>query len=696
MRLISETFGAIMGKIEDDPTYNQPKPSIQPKKVPAGKEESNYAKSEGLKAYDDPTYNQPKRTPGGEDVNYPKEPTRPIDGRDGTGPLTEDPTYDRPRSSITNSRSIADDPTYNQPRRTPVSGNDSDYPPAPSQQPTGKRDGTGTMTEDPTYDRPRPSSTEHRSIADDPTYNQPTSTPAGGGGDANHTTSTRSSQSIADDPTYNQPRPISANGTNNSDDHSPQPKSQYSIPVGGGGENADDSSPTRGVSADDPVYSQKAQSRATSRLTQLTSQISPPASEPNTSKPRRRKQKPKDYQSALPADYSDILDHISKMQHHARNPPASDRGYTRQIRDGKLTSRQRIDTILNPGTFRELGSVTGRTTWSLDPNNPLTENVEDFTPSNNPQGFGQITCLKTGNMPPQTRQIYLTSDDFAIRGGHADGHNGLKTLYGEKLVLRLKVPAVKLVDGSSGGGSVTTIATTGYSYLPHVTLLRTVVKQLNAGIPNLGAVVGPAIGLGAARVVSTHFSVMAADIGSLFNAGPKVVEGATFEEGLSFQDLGGPWVHCCNGTIDNMAANEKECYEQIRTVLGYLPDCGNLQAPPCYPADWSGDDVNREDEKLRSIVPRKKNRMYNPYTIIESVVDRGSWFEIGRLWGRTGIVGLARLGGKPVAILSNNCEVNGGALDALGSQKMLKHIKFADVFNLPIVQFVDVRKLLPS
>lgn len=108
--------------------------------------------------------------------------------------------------------------------------------------------------------------------------------------------------------------------------------------------------------------------------------------------------------------------------------------------------------------------------------------------------------------------------------------------------------------------------------------------------------------------------------------------------------------------------------------------------------DWSGDDVEREDISLRSIIPRKKNRMYNPRTIIESVVDKHSWFEIGSLWGRTGIVGLARLGGRPVAILSNNCEVNGGALDASGSQKLAKMIKFADIFNLPILQFVDVRK----
>ena len=290
------------------------------------------------------------------------------------------------------------------------------------------------------------------------------------------------------------------------------------------------------------------------------------------------------------------------------------------------------------------------------------------------------------------RQIYLTADDFSIRSGHADGATPGKSLYGEKLALKLKVPVVKLVDGSSGGGSVTTIKTQGYAYLPHVNVLSTVVKQLNAGIPNLGAVVGPAIGLGAARVVSTHFSVMAADIGSMFNAGPKVVAGATFEEDLSFSDLGGPAVHCTNGTIDNLAKNEDDCFEQIKTVLGYLPDCGQLQAPPVV--EMKGDDVDREDEMLRSIIPRRKGRMYNPWKIIESVVDRGTWFEIGKLWGRTGITGLARLGGHPVGILSLNCEINGGALDAGGSQKLMKMIKLCDVMNLPIVQFVDVRKCL--
>jgi acetyl-CoA carboxylase carboxyltransferase component len=181
---------------------------------------------------------------------------------------------------------------------------------------------------------------------------------------------------------------------------------------------------------------------------------------------------------------------------------------------------------------------------------------------------------------------------------------------------------------------------------------------------------------------------MAADIGSLFNAGPEVVKGATFEESLDFQTLGGPMVHCTNGTIDNLAANEAECYEQIRIVLSYLPNSGR-EAPPVIPCT---DPEDREDIALRSIIPRRQTRMYNPWTIINSVVDRDSFFEIGPLWGRTAIGGLARLGGRPVGIISLNCEVNSGALDAAGSQKLTRLLKLCDVMNLPVLQFIDVRK----
>lgn len=259
-------------------------------------------------------------------------------------------------------------------------------------------------------------------------------------------------------------------------------------------------------------------------------------------------------------------------------------------------------------------------------------------------------------------------------------------VYLEKLSLTLRLPNIKLIDGSSGGGSVTTIKTSGFSYVPPLPSFTYVVQQLNAGIPNLAAILGPAIGLGAARAVACHFSVMAGDVGSLFAGGPKLVAGATFEEGLSLEELGGPDMHCRNGVVDNLAASEEDAFEQLRCVLGFLPNSGASMPPLVECAD----PMDRRDEALRSIIPRKKERLYDPRAVIKSVVDRGSFFEIGALWGATSIIGLARLGGRPVGIVANNCHTNAGALDAAGSQKITKHLKLCDVMNLPVLQFVDV------
>jgi acetyl-CoA carboxylase carboxyltransferase component len=408
-------------------------------------------------------------------------------------------------------------------------------------------------------------------------------------------------------------------------------------------------------------------STAKDRLAQVSNHVAP-----NTTKRRRRKSAEND----LPADYSDILGQIATLRTMAATPDPNNRGYVRQKAAGKLWVRERVEQLLDPGSFQEVGSVSGTVKWKSVGDSNVNEEPEEYVPSNNVQGFGRL----------RGRKIVFTADDFSIRAGHADGALMEKTIYMEKLAIALKLPILKLVDGSSGGGSVTTIRTNGFSYVPPLPSFAQVVEQLNLGIPNLGAVLGPAIGLGAARVVACHFSVMAADIGSLFNAGPNVVKNATFEEGLSFTDLGGPAMHCTNGTIDNLAPDEAGCFEQMRTVLSYLPDCGT-KLPPVI--DCS-DPISRTSEALRSIVPRARNRMYDPRKIITEVVDTASFFEIGSLWGTTAIVGLARFGGHPVGIVSLNCEVNAGALDALGSQKITRMLKFLDVFNIPLVQFVDV------
>lgn len=164
------------------------------------------------------------------------------------------------------------------------------------------------------------------------------------------------------------------------------------------------------------------------------------------------------------------------------------------------------------------------------------------------------------------------------------------------------------------------------------------------------------------------------------------VSGATFEENLTLQELGGPSIHCTNGTIDNLASNEQDAFNQLATVLSYLPNHG-LELPPHYPTT---DPINRKSEALRSIIPRKRERMYDARRLIRTVVDSDTFFEIGALWGRTAIVGLARLGGYTIGIISSDPEVNAGAIDAAGSQKVTRHLKFCDMFNIPVSQFIDI------
>ncbi|KAI1296991.1 ClpP/crotonase [Xylaria venustula] len=421
--------------------------------------------------------------------------------------------------------------------------------------------------------------------------------------------------------------------------------------------------------------------RARERVQQVSSHLAPTSSpKDDASKdPPRRRRKQAAVAAGPPADYSDRLSQIATLEKLARTPNINHRGYARQKKAGKLWVRERVEALLDEGSLQEIGSVAGEVTWAKEKSEDGAEKevIAAFTPSNSVQGYGRLGG----------RKIVFTADDYTLRAGHADGALFEKTLYIEKLSLSLRLPIVKLVDGSSGGGSVTTIRKEGFSYIPPLPAFDQVIAQLNLGIPNLGAVLGPAIGLGAARVTACHFSVMAANIGSLFNAGPQVVKGATFEEGLTMAELGGPDMHCRNGTIDNMARDEHDAFEQIRRVLSYLPNSG-FSAPPVI---QSSDSPNRREEALRSLIPRRKERMYDPRRLIALVADDSSFFEIGALWGITAIVGLARLDGHPVGIISNNCEsYTGGALDALGSQKITKHLKLCDVMNLPILQFVDV------
>lgn len=424
--------------------------------------------------------------------------------------------------------------------------------------------------------------------------------------------------------------------------------------------------------------------KAKSRLSQLSSQLKPPS--PNTNTNTNTKPKPKKssrYESTLPADWSDVLSELNKIRSLAATPNTTSTGYRRHLESGKLWVRSRIELLLDKDSFREVGSLAGTVRWESPPGAAEAPTalererqvVGGFTPSNNVQGFGRIGG----------RKVLLTADDFTIRAGHADGALMPKTVYMDKLSVSLRLPMVKLVDGASGGGSITTYKSEGGSYLPKLELLYWLVKELDLGIPQVAAVVGPAVGLGAARAAVSHWSVIAKDVGALFNAGPKIVEGATFEE-VGFEELGGWRIHAGNGTIDNVAEDEKGAYEMVGRFLSYVPDHGGVLPPKGKVLD----DPYRNCVELRSVIPRRRQRSYQVRDIIEPLVDKESWFEIGPYWGRTIVVGLARLGGYPVGVVADDAMVNSGALDSAGSQKLMKHLKLCDVFGIPVIQLVDI------
>jgi acetyl-CoA carboxylase carboxyltransferase component len=151
-------------------------------------------------------------------------------------------------------------------------------------------------------------------------------------------------------------------------------------------------------------------------------------------------------------------------------------------------------------------------------------------------------------------------------------------------------------------------------------------------------------------------------------------------------DLGGPQIHCSNGVIDNYAQDEKGCYDQIAQFLMYVPNNGGV-LPPVEPSTDSSD---RHCPELREAIPRRRQRMFLVRPIIQSLVDRGSFFEIGANWGKTVVVGLARMDGRPVGIFADDPMVLAGALDSPGCQKLSKHIKLCDVMGIPLVQLVDI------
>lgn len=339
----------------------------------------------------------------------------------------------------------------------------------------------------------------------------------------------------------------------------------------------------------------------------------------------------------------------------------------RQHANGRMTVRERIERLLDAESFHETGALAGKAAY-------INGELIEFLPANFVFGRGRI----------DGRRVVVGGDDFTVRGGAADAAIGNKMGYSERMARELRLPMIRLVEGTGGGGSVKMLETMGRTYVPANPSWDIVVASMSE-IPVVAACLGPCAGLGAVRVVSSHFSVMVKEVSQLFVAGPPVVERGVGER-VTKEELGGAHIHAHgSGCVDNEVETEDEALAQVRQFLSYLPS-NVWQIPPRVE---SQDDVNRREEELIDIIPRDRRRSYDIRRLLNHVLDRDSFFEIGRFYGRPLVTGLARLNGYPVGVLASDPQQGGGGLDADGSEKMTRFVDLCDTFHLPAVNFVD-------
>ena len=347
----------------------------------------------------------------------------------------------------------------------------------------------------------------------------------------------------------------------------------------------------------------------------------------------------------------------------------------RQHARGKMDARARIAALVDPGTFREIGKIAGKGHYGDN------GDLAAVTPA--PFLFGR--AMVNG------RPIVATADDFTIRGGAADAGISRKMVQAERMAHELRLPIVRMIDGTGGGGSVKLLEQIGATYIPAVPGWGDVIENLDT-VPVVTLALGPTAGLGAARVVASHYSIMVKGLSQLFAAGPAVVDamgdawkGDPTNAMDAKEALGGSGVHTRNGVVDDEVASEAEAFARARHFLSFMPEhVGQLaRRGPC------DDPVDRRDPALADLVPRDPKLVYSMRRALDMIFDRGSLFEMGRMWGRASITALARLDGWPVAVLASDPSYLGGSWDARTAEKVERFVKLADQFRLPIVHLVD-------
>jgi acetyl-CoA carboxylase carboxyltransferase component len=358
-------------------------------------------------------------------------------------------------------------------------------------------------------------------------------------------------------------------------------------------------------------------------------------------------------------DWQETLDDLDRRRQHTRAMGGAER-LAKHRGKGKLDARARIDHLLDPGTFRELGTLVG----------------------------GEIAAdgIVVGSGLINGSPVMLGAEDFTTMAGSIGPGGNSKRYRIAELALRDKIPLVMLLEGAGyrpTGGH--------YGRSPTDLLAQ---AQCSGRVPTVAAVLGPSAGHGALVAPVCDFRIMS-EQGAIFTAGPPVVKESTGED-ISKEDLGGPDVAVPSGVIHNVAEDDETVLDNIRRYLSYFPASAWSYPSPLPAAETGTTSEPRQTPELLGIVSRDNRRVYDMRAVLDVVFDRPDWFEVQPQFGKAIICALAHLGGHPVAVVANQPKVLAGSIDADAADKAAHFIMVADSFHLPIVFLADNPGMLPG
>ncbi|HEX2052017.1 MAG TPA: acyl-CoA carboxylase subunit beta [Actinomycetota bacterium] len=375
---------------------------------------------------------------------------------------------------------------------------------------------------------------------------------------------------------------------------------------------------------------------------------------------------------AATANGRTIDDRLGELQElagqaHAGGGPAA---VERQHQRGKLTARERIDKLLDPGTFVETDMLVRHRSHGFG--------IEDRRP------YGD--AVVTGWGAVDGRKVFVFAQDFTVFGGSLGEVMAEKICKIMDLALETGAPVIGLND--SGGARIQEgpASLAGYGYI----FDRNV--RCSGVIPQISAIMGPCAGGAVYSPSMTDFTFMVSETAHMFITGPDVIKAVTGET-VTQEELGGAMSHASkSGSAHFVAADDEDCLEQVRYLLSFLPS-NNFESPPYYPPT---DDPLRSCDELLDIIPDSPNKPYDMHQVIASVFDEGEFFEVHAHWAQSILCGFARLAGHTVGVVANQPQVLAGTLDITSSTKAARFVRFCDAFNVPLVAFVDVPGFLPG